>query len=101
METESIFLEVFINANDFEASGFGGRSAVEDEVEDALEKAKLGKITGGGGGIYGVNIDIEVKEKDFEVALDLIRKTLRKIKVPKSTVIKKRAIDTVIYPVYY
>jgi len=83
METEPIFLEVFINAEDFESSGFGGRSAVEDELDEALEKAALGEVTGGGGGIYGVNIDIEVEEEDFEAALGLIRKTLRRISPQK------------------
>lgn len=100
METEPIFLEIFINADDFQASGFGGRSAVEDEVDEALEKANLGEVTGGGGGIYGVNIDIEVEEEDFEAALSLIRRTLKRIKVPQSTVIKRRGIETVTYPVY-
>jgi hypothetical protein len=46
-EAEPIFLEIFINADDFRSSGFGGRSAIEDEIDEALEKADLGEVTGG------------------------------------------------------
>ncbi len=100
LETEPIFLEIFITADAFQASGFEGRSAVEDEVDEDLEETGLGEVTGGGSGIYGVNIDIEVEDEDFEAALNLIRETLRRIEVPKSTVIRKRGADIVTYNVY-
>lgn len=96
-----VFLEVWFEGDSLEQAGFGGRSGIEDDLSEALEHARLGEVTGGGGGIRGSNIDIEIEdEQKFEQALELIRKVLRDLKVPAGTTITRYEPEKVVYPVY-
>jgi hypothetical protein len=69
-----------------------------DEIEEALEDylGERGEVVGGGSGIRGSNIDLEI-EGNAAPHLEPIKQILRKLKVPRDTtiVIKKKS-----YPVY-
>ncbi|WP_414549574.1 hypothetical protein [Anabaena sp. CCY 0017] len=62
-----------------------GRSAIEDELEDVLEDK--GEVTGGGSGVSGSNIDIEIYEGTAYDFLNSIREVLKEFSVPTDTVI--------------
>jgi hypothetical protein len=82
--TDTIFLEVVLQAADFE---FGGRDEVEDPLEEALASAELGAVTGGGAGSGVVIVDIEVV--DLDASLELLRSVLKNLQVARSTRIKQ------------
>ena len=84
-----IFIEVFFPGNSLEEAGFQGRDEVEDPLYDAFESKGIGEVSGGGGGIHGSNIDIEISDSDrLNEALDLIKSTLYELKAPKTSVIE-------------
>ncbi|MDR3456415.1 MAG: hypothetical protein P4N60_03125 [Verrucomicrobiae bacterium] len=85
-------MEVVFQAHDFP---FKGRDIPEDALADALEKAKLGEVTGGGSGRQTSAIDVEVT--DFERGLKLIRRTLKKVGAPASTEIHRHRPKHEIY----
>lgn len=96
-----VFIVVWFEGDSLERAGFGGRSGIEDDLSEALEHARLGEVTGGGGGIYGSNIDIEIEdEQKFEQALTLIRRVLRDLKIPADTRITRYEPEKVVYSVY-
>eukprot|EP01031_Cornospumella_fuschlensis_P019507 gene19507-23906_t len=66
---------------------FGGRDEIEDPLDDALRKAQLGEVTGGGSGRGISNIDVEVT--DPERGLAVIREVLRRLGVARSTIIRQ------------
>ncbi len=91
----SVFLEIVFVAEDFVHDG---RDEVEDPLQEALEAAGLGCVTGGGGGSGKSIIDVEVA--DLERGLDLIRSVLRGLSVARSTVINQYEPARAVHPVY-
>ncbi len=83
-----LFLELFFPTDSLHNAGFYGRDEVEDPLDEALQTSELGEVTGGGGGELGSNVDIEIwDEANFDVALNVIRRTLVEIKAPETTII--------------
>lgn len=96
-----VFLEVFLPFDENDTSGIEGRDAIEEPLNDALQEAELGEVTGGGGGIYGSNIDIEIASaRKVDEALALIRQVLQSLHIPPSTVIIRHKPKRIVYPVY-
>jgi hypothetical protein len=95
MPAEATFLEVVLQAADFT---FGGRDEVEDPLDEALQAAGIGEVTGGGTGMGISNIDIEVT--DFTAGLGIIRRVLRGLGVARSTVIVRHTPHEVRYSVF-
>ena len=97
----TVFLEILLQDSDLVAAGFEGRDEIEDPLAEALEKADLGEVTGAGGGMGLHNVDVEIAEdQQFDQALRLIRRTLRKLNVPASTRIVRHQPEKVVYAVY-
>jgi len=69
-----------------------GRSAIEDDLDDALEEK--GEVTGGGSGISGSNIDIDIYEGSALDHLNLIISVLKECEAPTDTEI---LIDKKVY----
>jgi hypothetical protein len=93
--TDTIFLEVVLQAADFE---FGGRDEIEDPLEEALASAEIGEVTGGGAGSGVVIVDIEVA--DLDAGLELLRSVLKNLQVAHSTRIKQYQPDEIVHLVY-
>ena len=101
LNLDDIFLTIWFETGTLEAAGFQGRSEIEDPLQEALEQAGIGEVTGGGGGVRGSNVDVEIThEKDFEVGLGLIRQILQSLDVPSSAVIIRHDPVETVYPVY-
>jgi hypothetical protein len=97
----TVFLEVVFEPGTLRDTGFESRDEIEDPLHETLQEAGLGEVTGGGGGIYGSNIDIEISDaRRFDEALALIRQVLRNLNVPHSTVIVRHKPKKITYPVY-
>lgn len=97
---DAIFLEIIFNASDYEVMQIDGRDEIEDPLDEALTKLDIGEVTGGGAGSGVVIVEVEIEvEKNLEKGLSVIRKVLRNLKAPKSTIIK-RSKPSVIYNVY-
>jgi hypothetical protein len=79
---ERYFLEVILQTAD---SAFLERDEVEDTLQEALGAAGLGEVTGAGSGLGVSNLDVEVTELD--AGLTLVRRVLRDLEVPPSTMI--------------
>ena len=96
-----VFLEIVLDAADVAAAGFDGRDQIEDPLDEALSESDLGEVTGGGGGMGLMNIDVEVDGGDqFAAALRLVRQTLRDLNVPPTTRIIRRDPPQAEYGVY-
>ena len=93
--TDTIFLEVVLQAADFE---FGGRDEIEDPLEEALTTAGIGEVTGGGTGSGVAIIDVEVT--DLTAGLAVLRKVLKSLGVARSTVIRQSQPEKAIHMVY-
>jgi hypothetical protein len=89
------FLEVVLLASDFV---HGGRDEIEDPLQEALEAAGLGEVTGGGTGMGVANIDVEVV--DLERGLALVRQVLQQLGVAPSTVINQYEPTRIKHSVY-
>jgi hypothetical protein len=87
----TVFLEIVLVATDMEAAGIQSRDEIEDPLEEALEEAGVGEVTGGGGGLGKYTIDVEVSRWRFRRALKVIRGALREAHAPSSTVILRHA----------
>jgi hypothetical protein len=78
-----MFIAVYCNhklPNDLE------REDIEDLILDCFEQ---GKVTGGGGGLGGCNVDLEIKDPvSAEEALRRIREALRSVHVDGHTEIQ-------------
>ena len=85
-------MEIVFRAHDFP---FGGRDVPEDALAEALIKANLGEVTGGGAGPGSSNIDVEVA--DLSRGLKVVRETLKKIGAPASTEIHCYRPEHVVY----
>jgi hypothetical protein len=98
---QDVFLEVSFEPGALTSAGFYGRDEIEDPLNEALIEARLGEVTGGGGGIRGSSIDIEITNTiHFEEALTLIRQVLRDIGAPASTKIVRHKPRRVEYGLY-
>lgn len=96
-----VFLEVVVIAADAALVGIESRDEIETPLEDALLTAGFGEVTGGGGGRGVYVVDIEVlSDEYFTDALRLIRNVLQELRVPPSTLIKRRQPMMQTYPVY-
>ena len=60
-----------------------GRSAIEEDLEEIL--ADKGEVTGGGSGLSGSNIDIDIYEGSAADFLEPIRTLLQEFDVPDDT----------------
>ena len=89
------FLEIVLKSEDFV---FDGRDEVEDPLDEALQGAQLGEVSGGGSGSGSSNIDVELV--DLERGLQLVRRVLRELGVAPSTVIIQRTPEHVVHKVY-
>jgi hypothetical protein len=61
------------------------RGDIEAELQALLEGR--GEVTGGGGGVSGGNIDVEIDSDDPVRAVEEIRQLLRKLSLPTNTVL--------------
>ena len=75
-------LEVVLQSDD---SAFLERDEVEDSLQQALAAAGIGEVTGAGSCLGVANLDVEVT--DLDAGLALVRKVLRDLEVPPSTMI--------------
>jgi hypothetical protein len=62
-----------------------GRDVIEDALDEAL--GDKGEVIGGGSGVSGSNIDIEILEGEPHDFLEIIRTVLRELEAPNDTVI--------------
>ena len=96
-----VFLEIVFDAKDCSAVGIDSRDEVEDPLEEALDDSEIAEVTGGGGGMGTYNIDVEVvDERHLDKALKIIRRVLRKLKVPANTRINRYEPKKLVYDVY-
>ena len=93
--SETTFFEIILQSADF---NFGGRDEIEDPLDEALQQANLGEVTGGGSGRGVSNIDVEVT--DPEQGLKVIRQLLQSLEVAKSTVIRQSGCPSIQHSVY-
>jgi hypothetical protein len=75
----------------------GGRSYYEDELEEELERLKLGEVVGGGTWMDGSGCDIHVAVSDPEAGLQVIREILRRLNAPASTRIRGESGEYSVY----
>jgi hypothetical protein len=70
------------------------RDDVEDELDEALQKAGVGDMIGAGGGELG-NWDLAVKtmESDLKRTLRIIKKVLKRMKMPNDTTLVEQRAD--------
>lgn len=61
------------------------RGDITAELEELLQGR--GEVTGGGGGKTGGNIDLEIQSDDPEPVLEEVIQLLRKLDLPKGTVL--------------
>jgi len=90
-----ILIEVLFRGDSLAEAGYESRDEMDEALADALEEADIGRVSGGGGGVLGVNIDIDIfEEEDFEAGLALIRSVLLRMNAPQSTEIVKHSKTT-------
>jgi hypothetical protein len=82
------FFELSFDTADFQNCGFESREDLEDPLEQALQSAGIGEVTGGGSGRGRTNIDIETFDgiPDDE-AVETIRAILKSLGAPRSAVL--------------
>jgi hypothetical protein len=95
-----VFLEIVISAADAATIGISSRDEVETPLEAALSASGEGEVTGGGGGSGVYIVEVEVPQGRFDEALATIRRVLREVKVPESTLIKRRKPTMATFSVY-
>ena len=91
----STFLEIVLRSDEFT---FDGRDEIEDPLDEALADSSLGEVTGGGSGIEGSNIDVEVS--DLSRGLGLVKRVLRELNVGPSTVVNQYEPRKIVHQVY-
>lgn len=89
------FFEIILQAADFT---FDRRDEIEDPLDEALQAAGLGEVTGGGSGMGIANIDVEVT--DTQRGLALIREVLQTLGVAPSTIIRQSGSPSIEHSVY-
>jgi hypothetical protein len=98
---EPIFLEIIFVVDDLLESGFEDRNEIEDELAAVLAESGIGEITGGGAGMGKEIIDVEIDSNvTLEDALILLRRDLRRLRAPSTTVIKCYKPTEQVFPVY-
>src|SRR5689334_6850225 len=94
--SEPAFFEItFPLAEDYSVSA---RQEIEDQLDEALQREKLGEVTGGGTGLGRANIDVEVS--DPRRGLELIRGILQSLDFPPSTIIRQAGTPSIEHPLY-
>jgi hypothetical protein len=98
---EPVFLQIIMQVVDLKKFNFDGRDEIEDPIEQALADTGIGEVSGGGsgGGVAIIDVDLE-KENDLAEALIVIRRVLRDLVVPPSTIIKQTQPVDAIFQVY-
>jgi hypothetical protein len=76
------------------------RGAIEDDLEEILEERELGEVWGAGAATDGSFCDLSILVSDLEEGIRVVRKVLRRYRVPESTVITYHGPEPVLYPVY-
>lgn len=84
---------VFVVVNLFSQMAPLDRHAIEDDLDEALGDKDLGEVTGGGSWIgkakSGPQCNIDLEVTDFDKALKVIRRVLRKLKVdPRTEIVR-------------
>ena len=98
---EPIFLEIIFVIDDLLKHGFEDRDEIEDELATVLTDSGVGEITGGGTGMGKAIIDVEIDSNvNLEDALALLRRILRRLQAPSTTVIKCHTPNEQVFPVY-
>ncbi|MDP9765378.1 hypothetical protein [Deinococcus enclensis] len=80
--TNRTFIEIILGT---EVTEVVDREEIEDALDEALQGAGLGEITGGGTGLGMVHVDVEVDATCSNEAADLIRRTLQGLGVPEGS----------------
>jgi hypothetical protein len=94
--SETTFFEItFPTAADYSVSG---RQDIEDRLDEALQQAGLGEVTGGGTGMGLANIDVEVT--DSQRGLILVREVLQSLGLAPSTIIRQSGSPDIEHPLY-
>ena len=87
MPSTSVY--IYFEPSSLATAGFEGRDELEYPVDEALQEYGLGEVTGGGSGVNGTNIDIEVTdEARLGEAITLIRRILSDLNAPMTTLIQ-------------
>ncbi|UQN06251.1 hypothetical protein [Deinococcus sp. QL22] len=85
---EKSFFEIILNVTSFDASDSIDREDIEDALEEALQAARMGEVTGAGAGMGKIIIDIEVDGSRMDEAIELMRRTLQLLSLPEDTRIR-------------
>ena len=93
--SERIFFEISLKSADFT---FGSCDGIEEPLQEALLQAGVGEVTGGGSGMGGANVDVEVTDPKRD--LELLREVLQRLAVAPSTVIQHYSHQKISNPVY-
>ncbi|WP_022803173.1 hypothetical protein [Deinococcus ficus] len=80
--TNRTFIEIVL---DSEVTEVVDREEIEDTLDQALQGAGLGEVTGGGTGLGMIHVDVEVDAARRNEAADLIRRTLQGLGVPEGS----------------
>lgn len=78
--TNRTFIEIVLGAAVTEVVD---REEIEDALDEALQGAGLGEVTGGGTGLGMVHVNVELDATRSNEAADLIRRTLQGLGVPE------------------
>ena len=98
---EPIFFEVVLESKDLLTDGFESRDEIEESLEKALAQSGLGEVTGGGSGMGKAIIDVEMSlEVSLDDALVFLRETLQRLRVPRSTLIKRHVPQEQVFSIY-
>jgi hypothetical protein len=71
------------------------RDEIESEIEHFL--GTRGAVTGGGGGVTGGNIDLEIETDEAERVVADLRHLLRSLHLPRDTVLDVEGQRTKLY----
>jgi methylase of polypeptide subunit release factors len=96
-----VFLEVLVDSKEALANGIESRDEIEDPLSESLEAAGIGEVSGGGSGSGSYIIDLDIAGEDvLPKALEVIRRTLRELRVPTNTRIRRGRPQEEVFPVY-
>ncbi len=86
----AVFMVVSFPPNSYSSMGIDGRDEIEDALDDDLQRHGIGEVTGGGSGIHGSDVDLEVyDESRVNEAVATIQATLARLSAPSGTRIRK------------
>jgi hypothetical protein len=79
-------MTIAMNATDMAQAGLTERAQIEDALGRALTACKLGQVTGGGRGVSEAHVEVlAVNEAKLPEALQVVKSTLRELRLPEST----------------